>query len=201
VLALCERLDGHDGEAVYGDGRVRLKGPEEAVLVTPPFGLAHEVAYDRVETGPLREHLTRPRVVGLLAVRLGGFAAGVYEDERLVAGRGGSRFVKGRNRKGGSSSGRFARRRGEQARDLHERAATLAEEVLGPRAAGLDELVLAGDRFALAAVLEQARLPAGLVDRARPAAFTVPDPRSSLLEHLGRELWSSDLVRLPSGGR
>ena len=94
-------------------------------------------------------------------MRLGGYAAGVYDDERLVDGRAGARFVKNRNRKGGSSSGRFARRRGEQARDLHDRAAELADELLGLWQGRLDRLVLAGDRLALAAVEERlGRAPA-----------------------------------------
>jgi hypothetical protein len=195
MLALCDRLDGAAGRAVYSPERVLLEAPGETLEIAPPFPLDDAESYDRVETAPLRDALTAPRTVGLLAVRLGGFAAAVYRDEALVDGRGGSRFVKGRNRKGGSSSGRFARRRGEQARDLHERAGALEEEVLRPHIAQLDELVLAGDRFALAGALEHAPSLATLAGRARPAAFAVGDPRTSHLEGYGRELWSSTVTR------
>ncbi len=191
MLALCARLDGAPGSAAYAQGRAVFEAPAEVVEVVPPFGLAHEGEYDRVETGPLRAHLERPRVVGLVAVRLGGYAAAVYRDEKLVAGRAGTRFVKGRNRKGGSSSGRFARRRGEQSRDLHERAAALADELLAPYASDLDHLVLAGDRLALRAVAERSTLLRRLGQVSEPAPFPIGDPRSSQLPALGRELWSS----------
>ena len=55
--------------------------------------------------------------------------AGVYRDEQLVSGKHGVRFVKKRNKKGGSSSNRFRRRRVEQARDAYDRACAVAEEI------------------------------------------------------------------------
>jgi peptide subunit release factor 1 (eRF1) len=195
VLALCARLDGDDGSAVYADGKVRFTTRPETVEVEPPFGLAYVGRLEPCSTGPLAEHLRLPRRVGLLWVRLGGYAAAVYEDERLIDGRAGTRFVKNRNRKGGSSSGRFARRRGEQSRDLHDRAAELADELLAPWQTGLDWLVVAGDRLALAAVEERSTVLPGIEAPRELAAFHLGDPRSSLLEGVARELWSSTLRR------
>jgi peptide subunit release factor 1 (eRF1) len=197
LLGLCDRLAGVDGRATYHEGQVLLEAEGgETVAILPPFPLDHEASYQRVETGPLVEALERPRVVGLLGVRLGGYGAAVYDDEHLVAGRGGSRFVKNRNKKGGSSSNRYRRRREEQARDLHVRAAALAEEVLMPAAGRLDHLFLAGDRFALEATLNRAtpELQA-LAGRALPATFDVGDLRTSHLADLAREVWSSDVIQ------
>ena len=102
---------------------MRFETAEERIAITPPFRFEHWEQADRIETAPLREHLAVPRLVGLLVVRLGGYGAGVYADEKLVSGRHGVRFVKNRNKKGGSSSNRFRRRRVEQARDAYDRAA------------------------------------------------------------------------------
>jgi peptide subunit release factor 1 (eRF1) len=195
VLALCTRLDGDDGSAVYADGRVLFTTRPETVEVEPPFRLAYEGRLEPCSTAPLAEHLLLPRRVGLLWVRLGGYAAAVYEDERLIDGRAGTRFVKNRNRKGGSSSGRFARRRGEQSRDLHDRAAELADDLLAPWAAELDWLVIAGDRLALAAVEERSTVLPRIAAPRETASFHLGDPRSSLLAGVARELWSSTLRR------
>jgi peptide subunit release factor 1 (eRF1) len=195
VLALCKRLDGDDGEAVYAEGRACFVTRPETVEVEPPFRLAFQGRLDPCSTGPLAEHLRLPRRVGLLWVRLGGYAAAVYEDEALIDGRAGTRFVKNRNKKGGSSSNRFRRRREEQARDLLDRAGELTDEILGGWVGRLDRLVLLGDRQALAAVDERSRvLPRLEVPRDRPAIH-VGDPRSSLLGGMARELWSSTLRR------
>lgn len=195
LLALCARLDGDDGSAVYAAGRVQFTTRPETVEVEPPFRLAYEGTLEPCQTGPLAEHLRRPRRVGLLWVRLGGYAAAVYEDEKLIDGRAGTRFVKNRNKKGGSSSNRYRRRREEQARDLHDRAAELADDLLAPFATSLDWLVVAGDRLALTAVEERSVvLPRIEAPREIPT-FHLGDPRSSLLAGVARELWSSTLRR------
>jgi peptide subunit release factor 1 (eRF1) len=195
VLALCARLEGDDGEALYADGRARFTTRPETVEVEPPFRLGFEGRFEPCSTEPLAEHLRVPRRVGLLWVRLGGYAAALYEDERLIDGRAGTRFVKNRNRKGGSSSGRFARRRGEQARDLHDRAAELADDLLAPWQSGLDWLVIAGDRLAIASVEERSVVLPRIEAPREVATFHLGDPRSSLLAGVARELWSSTLTR------
>ena len=195
VRALCKRLDGDDGEALYAGGRARFTTRPETVEVEPPFRLAFEGRLVPCSTEPLAEHLRLPRRVGLLWVRLGGYAAAVYEDEKLLDGRAGARFVKNRNKKGGSSSNRFRRRREEQARDLHDRAAELADDLLAPFASSLDWLVVAGDRLALAAVEERSVVQPQIGAPREVPTFHLGDPRSSLLAGVARELWSSTLRR------
>ena len=53
--------------------------------------------------------------------------------------------------------------------------------------------MLAGDRFALNAVLERSPALQRLADGAHQALFALPDPRASHLEALARELWSTRL--------
>ena len=78
------------------------------------------------------EHALRPRTVGVLLARLGGHAAGVFQDGRLVASKVGSRQVQGRTAAGGWSQHRFARRREGQAAKAAVAAADDAVRVLAP---------------------------------------------------------------------
>lgn len=130
-------------------------------------------------TGDLLAHVGRERTVGVLLVRLGGHAAGVFAGRRLVASKVGSRQVHGRHRAGGSSAGRFARRREGQARVALAAATEVAVRVLGARD-DLDAVVLGGDRSALATVLEDPRL-AALRPLAVERVLDVPDPRLAVL--------------------
>jgi peptide subunit release factor 1 (eRF1) len=143
---------------------------------------------------PLLEHVRRERVVGVLLVRLGGHAAGVFEGERLVDSKVGSRLVHGRHRKGGSSSGRFARRREGQARAALEQAANVAARVLLGRT--LDAVVLGGDRRALDTVLADPRL-APLRTLAVDRVHDVPDPRLVVLRAMPERFLAT--IVLPSG--
>jgi peptide subunit release factor 1 (eRF1) len=105
-------LESEAGRTSYAGGAVRIESAREEIVVRPPFGLEHTGEYDAVHLGPLFDALAKDHVVGVLLVRLGGYAAGVFDGERLVASKVGSRFVKGRHKKGGSSAKRCRRRRG-----------------------------------------------------------------------------------------
>jgi hypothetical protein len=178
-----------EGRVRYGDGAARIETPEETLTVRPPFGLAHEGEYETLELGPLLEALEEDHVVAVLLVRLGGYAVGVFEGEQLVASKVGSRFVKGRHKKGGSSANRFRRRREEQARALLDEAAETAARVLEPYRDRIEFVALGGDRSAVDAVLDRFDLPA----EALPRFFTTGDPRLRELERLPYDLYAAEV--------
>jgi hypothetical protein len=137
--------------------------------------------------GGLLDHALADRTVGVLLVRLGGFAAGVVEGTRVVASRVGSRPVHGRAAAGGWSQHRFARRREGQARTALEAAAAAAAAVLLPALGGLDAVVAGGDRRAVEAVLADPRL-AALRPLLAARLLDVPDPRRRVLEDAPRRV-------------
>jgi peptide subunit release factor 1 (eRF1) len=168
----------------------------QRVVCEPPFPpLAAGSLGDRhgYDPAPLLEHVRRERTVGVLLVRLGGHAAGVFVGEDLVDSKVGSRLVHGRHKKGGSSSGRFARRRAGQARVALQAAADVAERVLVPWLGRLDAVVLGGDKRALDEVLADARL-AGVRQLAAGRVHDVPDPRQHVLRSMP-ERFTATVVR------
>jgi hypothetical protein len=145
---------GEIGDVRTGPERVTLTAEDGAVLACdPPFP-----PLDGKGVEGLLAHVRRERVVGVLLVRLGGHAAGVFSGRRLVDSKVDNRFVKGRHKKGGSSQRRFERRREEQARMALEQAADTAARVLLPHRADLDAVVLGGDRTALREVMADVRM-------------------------------------------
>jgi len=186
-------LEGAQGRTSYADGAARFELPGEVIVVRPPFGLEHEHDYDTVRLAPLLEALAVDHVVAALLVRLGGYAVGVFDGERLVASKVGSRFVKGRHKKGGSSANRFRRRRDEQARALIEEAAEVAAGVLKPWRGQVEFAALGGDRGAVREVLAARAELGWLAELATPRFFTVREPRRRELERLPYELYSAEL--------
>ncbi len=144
----------------------------------------------------LAAHAGADRTVGVLLVRLGGYAAGVFRGDppRLVASKVGSRLVHGRSAAGGTSQHRFARRREKQAREALEAAADCAVGVFGPVSGQLDAVVLGGDKRAMAALREDVRLRP-FFDIAVDRFLTVPDPRLAVLQDTPR-LFRSVRIRL-----
>jgi hypothetical protein len=197
VAKRLRALDGSEGRALYRDGSVRIELDDGVLTVTPPFGLEHAGEYEVVRAGPALEALEVERTVAAVLVRMGGFAVGVLEGEALVASKVGTRFVKGRHKKGGSSSNRFRRRREEQERELIDAAAAEAARVLGPWQGRVDHVALGGDRRAVGRVLDSRADLAWLKPLALERFFDVPDPRLRVLEALPYELYAAKVVEEP----
>ena len=187
-------LEGTPGRSVYADGEARFETEEETIVARPPFPLRHEGEYDRVRVAPLLEEIAEDHVFGAVLVRLGGYAVGVFEGERLVASKVGSRNVHGRHRAGGSSANRFRRRREEQARVLLLDAGEVAARVLDPHRGRLDAVALGGDRAAVRQMVELRPELRWLEEHALERFFTVPEPRQPVLERLAYDLYAVELT-------
>ena len=191
-------LEGTPGRTVYAGGSARIELDEAALTISPPFGLDHEGEYAVVRADPLLDALAVEPRVAVLLVRMGGYAVGVFEGERLVASKVGSRFVKGRHKKGGSSANRFRRRRGEQERELIDAAASEAARVLEPWHERVEHVALGGDRSAVSRLLESRADLAWLQPLALERFFDVPEPRLRVLEALPYQLYAAKVVEEPS---
>ncbi|HWM12052.1 MAG TPA: acVLRF1 family peptidyl-tRNA hydrolase [Solirubrobacteraceae bacterium] len=178
-------------------GRVTFAGAT-TLECDPPFPpIAATGEREGFDPGPLVEHAARDRVVGVILVRLGGHAAGVFSGKRLVASKVGTRNVHGRHSAGGSSQRRFERRREGQARVALEAAADVAARVLLPHRGDLEAVVLGGDRRALAEVLADPRLRP-LARIASERVLDVPDPRLAVLKATP-DAFRATVIRLPPG--
>jgi Actinobacteria/chloroflexi VLRF1 release factor len=192
-----------DGPA---DHLLFLAGDSASAEVTVPFGGLPSARggadpADR-DPGPypptaaveaLHAHLVAPRRIGIVLVRLGGYSVGVAVGGVVEASTTGARPVHGRTRKGGSSSGRFARRRDNQARVALDAAADAVARCLLPLATTLDAVVLGGDAAALDALRADRRLTA-LVARAEPRVLDVPEPRRAVLDEAARRALAVEIV-------
>jgi len=130
-------------------GAILFWSPAEARLVLPPFPIESETTSPGWDTSLLSLVLERRWTVLVLLLRMSGFAVGIFEGERLALSKTGTRFVKGRHKKGGSSSARFARRREDQARMLFDKAAETLQERVETYTGNLTHLILGGDRLTL----------------------------------------------------
>ena len=177
-----EPLEGTPGHTVYA----RRRGADRRRRRAADVRARARGRVRRVHVGPLLEEIARDHLVAVLLVRLGGYAVGMLEGERIVTSKVGSRFVKNRHKKGGSSANRFRRRREEQAKALIEEAAEVTASVLSPA----PFVALGGDRTAVDGVLA-ARADLGwLRERALPRFFTVEEPRLRTLQALPYDLYA-----------
>ncbi len=193
-----EAADGASAEVVVPFGGLApgvlapglLPGAEPGAAAEPATS-AEQPA--RAVLDALHAHLAVPRRIGIVLVRLGGYSIGVALGGTVQTSTTGARPVHGRNRKGGSSSGRFARRRDNQARVALDAAADAVARVLLPVAASLDAVVLGGDTAALDDLRADRRL-APLLARAEPRVLDVPEPRRAVLDEAAHRALAVEIV-------
>jgi hypothetical protein len=160
-------------------------GPDEVRLVAADGAEALvEVPFPPL-SGDVVEHVRRERAVGVLLVRKGGHAVGVFVGDALVDSKVGTRHVQGRTAAGGWSQQRFARRREGQTAVATQAAADTAARVLLGRP--LDAVVAGGDRGMVDDVLRDPRLRHLEVSG---RLLDVPDPRLAVLKAVPfRDVW------------
>lgn len=132
----------------------------------------------------LLSHVKRVRRVGVLLVRRGGYAAGVFAGDVLEASKVGSSYVQGGTKAGGWSQQRYARRRANQAAAAFAEATEVAVRILG--SVEMDAVVCGGDRGAVRTVLADPRL-AGLEPLITAPWLDVKDPKLRILQATPRQ--------------
>ncbi len=118
------------GATTYAVTGGALEGTAEdgsAFAARLPFGTAYDGPADATS---LAGAATAPRHWGVLLVRKGGFAVARMAAAEIAEHKIGQRHVQGRTKAGGQSQQRFARRRGNQARQAYEAAADHAARIL-----------------------------------------------------------------------
>ena len=195
-----ERLAGWLAGFAAQHGAVTVAASSEAVVCTAADGAVAECEVpfppllpDDSAYAGLLAHVLTVRRIGVVLVRLGGYAVGVFDGTTLSSSKVGSRQVHGRSAAGGWSQQRFARRREGQVREALGDSADVAARIL-LATTGLEAIVLGGDKRSVQAVMEDPRL-AGLAPLVQPRVIDVPDPRLKVLQDSPR-LWRAVRIRV-----
>jgi hypothetical protein len=189
-----EEIDALAGELDSETGAVFFWTEARRVVVLPPFPLREARCRAGCDPLPLRSLLSKPRSVGVVLLRLGHYAVGLFEGERLVDSKTGKRFVKGRHKAGGQSAQRFVRIREKQIREMFDKACEAVQARFEPVERELDHVFLGGDRHTLGAFLKRCPYLRRLEDRTMKRLLPVARPGQAALEAMPREIFKSQVL-------
>ncbi len=181
-------------------GALVFLGDRQAVGIAPPFPLAADRVSEGVDAAPLRELLSRDLLVGVALLRLGRYAVGVLEGERLASSKTASRYVKNRHRAGGSSQRRFERSRERLVRELYDKACAVTAEVFSRHGERIDYVLLGGERHTLRAFVQRCPYLQRYEGKTLARILHVDTPNRDALERIAFEVWKSRVAILTEGG-
>lgn len=160
-------------------------------VVQPPFPLAGDGLRRGCDPGPLRSTLEKDRKLALILVRLGRYAVGVFEGDKLLAGKAGTGLVHARHHKGGSSANRFARHREKQMEYFFTRIEEHTREILGPHLGDVEYVIYGGARDTLARMWKQCAFFELLRPRTLNRLIDVREPRRTAFDDALRLAYGS----------
>lgn len=171
-------------------------------VVLPPLPVTGKALAAGLDTAPLLDMLQTEPMIGVCMVRLGRFGVGVYHGSKLLDSKTDRRFVKGRHKKGGSSSNRFRRIREKQADELYKKVCTVLQEHFEPYERKLDHFFLGGEASTLVGFRGRCTYLKTFENVLRARVLDIREPGHEALEKLPRTLWESIVyeVQAPLGG-
>jgi hypothetical protein len=189
-----ERVVGWIARFADRHGAVDVRVEEHVVDITAADGATARFATrGGTSVEEVVENLTAPRRIGLVLVRLGGHSVGVAFGGKVEVSATDRKQVHGRNKAGGWSQQRFARRREGQARVALQSAANDVFRVLVPRLAQLESVVLGGDWQALDVLRNDRRLT-DVFSMAEDRVLDVPEPRRTVLDEAAERARCVEIV-------
>ena len=183
-------------ELVVGSetGTVLFWGIARRYLVLPPFPLTESYLTYGYDVEPLRSLLQRDFILALILVRMGAYAVGVCQKERVIDSKVGTGLVHARHKKGGSSQHRFERHREKQIEQFLGRVCCHVRERLEPHIRALDYVVYGGAQTTILSLRKRCPFLRQFDDRILSPLLTIPEPRRAVLETAIGQVWSSSLT-------
>ena len=175
-------------------GSVLFWSPEVRYLVLPPFPIMERASFRGFSTEPLHSLLKRNYRIALGLVRLGAYAVGVREGEKIVSSKVGTGNIHGRHKKGGSSAHRFERHRDKQIEYFLTRVCQHAREHLEPHEKALDYIVYGGAWTTIQLLQKQCPFLGRLDKHTLPPLLDIPEPRQAVLATAVSRVWSSTVI-------
>jgi peptide subunit release factor 1 (eRF1) len=174
-------------------GAVIFYGQGKAYIVQPPFPLQEDDLLTGYDPEPLQQMLKRNLLLGLVLVRLGHYAVGVFKGDKLVEGKAGTGLVHARHHKGGSSANRFARHREKQMEYFFTRVELHSREILEKYIKDMDYVVYGGTRDTLQKMWKQCDFFKRLQGKTLDRLIAVREPKRSTFDDAVAEAYASKI--------
>lgn len=177
-------------------GLAIFMGDGSAIAIAPPFPIEENAFAEGVDGSPLSELLDRNLTIGVVLLRLGRYAVGVTQGEKLLASKSGSRYVKNRHKQGGSSQRRFERSRERLVREIFDKACEVTRTVFAPYEGRMDYIMLGGEKTTLKGLEQRCAYLTKTDIEVLGRRLAVERPGKIAMEAIHREVWKSHVYAL-----
>ncbi len=177
-------------------GAVVLYLMYKTFVIWPPFPVKENKVVRSYDAGLLKMMLEHDWRLGLILVRLGHYAIGILQGERLIEAKAGTGLVHARHHKGGSSANRFARHREKQMEYFFTRVEIHAREIMEPHLKEIDFILYGGTRDTLQIMWKQCSFFNTLQSKTIGRLLSVREPKRSSFEEAAALAYTSTVFEI-----
>ena len=161
-----------DGARKYGTGAAIFWGELSKQIILPAFPIAeNQISVGKLDDSVLHGVLDRRYVIGVVMITWGWYALGMFDGSSLVECKTGTGYIHKKQKKGGRSQKRFARRTEEQKKDFLRRVSNHIEERFGSFLP--DRIFFGGNRLILKPLIQESRYLQTRSDKIAPRILNV----------------------------
>jgi len=167
------------------------------ILMFPPFPIRSEIFLGRkFSTDQLKEILTREYTLGVVLLRLGEYAVGIFEGKKLVLSKCGKRYLKGKHKKGGFSQARFARDREAKTKVFFDEVYKVLRSRFEPYLEKLNFVLYGGARTTIRKFKKRNHFMKKLDEKTLDRVIEVRRVSKKTLEKILFEVWKTRILQL-----
>lgn len=157
-------------------------------MISPPFPVTETRLSEGFDNSVLEQILSTDYKIGIILIRLGKYAVGTIKGKKLIDSKSGSRYVKGKHKKGGFSQQRFQRIREEQIKELFNEVCEKSKEKIDE---DVEFIYMGGDKNTLKSFLNHCSYLENYKTFGR--ILDVKHPIKKTLENIWKEIWKFKL--------
>lgn len=167
------------------------------LIIFPPFPIRDEIFFEnRFRTEQLKEILTREYTLGIILLRLGEYAIGIFEGKKLIVSKCGKRFLRGKHKKGGFSQARFARDREVKTKVFFDEVYKVLRSRFEPYLEKLDFVLYGGARITIRKFQKRDHFMKKLEGKTLDRIIDVRRVSKKALEKILFEVWRTRVLQL-----
>lgn len=166
------------------------------ILILPPFPVErNEIFYDRVfRTEQFKNLITKKYVLGIILLRLGEYAVGIFEGNKLILSKCGKRLVRAKHRKGGYSQARFQRIRKIQAKQFFDEVYNVLRSKFEPNLGKITYVLYGGSKITIKNFQKRNYFLKKLSEKTFDRILDVKDINKRALKNILKEVWKTKVI-------
>lgn len=168
------------------------------IVIFPPFPVEkNEFFCDKIfRTEQLKNLLLKEYKLGIILMRLGEYAVGIFEGNKQIVSKCGKRLVRGKHKKGGYSQARFARIREVQINQFFKEVYNVLREKLGPYLENLDYIIYGGPKITIKKFQKIDHFLRKISEKTLDRILDVREVNKKTLENILKEVWKIKVLFL-----